>query len=95
MELNMTLQILAFCVPPFKNSWHFAFYIFLTKHTLTVGQSLCSATALGYQMQPSTHQQEEAFFFLSFKMPAACIGTFVPFFIFFFTSSDGSTVRSS
>jgi len=30
-----------------------------------------------------------------FKMPAACIGTFAPFFPLFFTSGDGSTVRSS
>jgi len=26
MELNMTLKILAFCIPLFQNSWHFAFF---------------------------------------------------------------------
>jgi len=26
MELNMTLKILAFCIPLFQSSWHFAFF---------------------------------------------------------------------
>jgi len=26
MELNITLKILAFCIPSFQSSWHFAFY---------------------------------------------------------------------
>jgi len=28
MELNITLKILAFCIPSFQSSWHFAFCIF-------------------------------------------------------------------
>jgi len=50
-------------------------------------------------MQPSTQQEEnikkQKTKSLFFKMPAACIGTFAPFFPLFFTSGDGSTVRSS
>jgi len=26
MKLNITLKILAFCIPSFQSSWHFAFY---------------------------------------------------------------------
>ena len=35
MELNITLKILAFCIPSFQSSWHFAFCILWgTKHPL-------------------------------------------------------------
>jgi len=36
MELNITLKILAFCIPSFQSSWHFAFCILWgTKHLLS------------------------------------------------------------
>jgi hypothetical protein len=41
----------------------------------------------------STRGKYQKSFF--FNMPAACIGTFAPFFPLLFTSGDGSTVRSS
>jgi len=42
MELNMTLKILAFCIPSFQSNWYFVFCIFFgTKHPVKFAKLKC------------------------------------------------------
>jgi len=55
MELNMTLKILAFCIPSFQSSWHFTVCIFLELNTPEIKANFTICLLVGTRLYAELH----------------------------------------